>query len=384
MRVFNDNIFVQIASYRDRDLPNTINSALSTARDPGNLRFGICWQYDDVSFTDLDPWLPDPRFRISQHYYEDSRGCCWARNITNSLYRDERFTLQIDAHTRFAPGWDAQYRQMLTSVDSDKPLLTTYPAPFETVDGSEHLNTDRGIQKLTLGRIRRNLTTLLKTTPVETSEYCVPSPFIAAGQIFTLGRFCEEVEYDPELYFDGEEIALSARAYTSGYDFYCPNVDVIWHRYQHAMPLHWSDHQHQENNETAMNRLCMLLLGEHDQLGRYGLGNARSLAEYEQYCGIDFLQCSRRPYVPTHFKDSIELDVSKIPDRSDYDYWIFSLKNQDEKEIYRFDIKDKRILNKLIRCVDLDVHLEDIPTTYMLWPYVRSLGYLAQHNRELA
>jgi len=377
-----ETIFVQIASYRDADLPNTIRSALNNAKNPENLSFGICWQYDDLTYTDLDPYLTDSRFRIAQYYYEESRGCCWARNITNSLYQGEKYTLQIDAHTRFAPDWDAKYKKMFAEVDSDKPLFSTYPAPFTTVNGIDRLVLDRGIQKLTLGKIRKNLTTVLKTIPVETEDICVPSQYIAAGQIFTLGQFCDEVEYDPGLYFDGEEISLASRAYTSGYDFFCPNKDLIWHWYKHTMPLHWSDHQ-SEHDKAAMKRLGKLLLGQHSELGKYGLGNVRSLAQFEQYIGVDLTKRTQRKDVPTHFRESIELDVSQIPDRNDYVYWIFTLKNIDEKEIYRFDINDERILNKTIRRVDLDLHLEDIPTAYSLWPYVHSDGYLTQHHRQL-
>ena len=377
-----DTIYIQIASYRDRDLPNTIRSALANASHPENLRFGICWQFDDQTYTDLDPFLGDSRFRISQHYYEESRGCCWARNITNSHYQGEAYTLQIDAHTRFAPGWDTGYQQMLADLDSEKPLLSTYPAPFQTVDGEDRLVMDRGIQKLTLGKFRKNLSTVLKTRPAETSSYCVSSQFIAAGQIFTLGQFCKEVEYDPDLYFDGEEISLAARAFTSGYDFYCPNKDLIWHRYKHSMPLHWTDHRGHKD-DLAMQRLGKLLLGDHQELGKYGLGNRRSLGEFEQLIGVNFAERSQRKDIPTHFRQSIDLDVSQIPDRSDYVYWILSLKNIDEKEIYRFDINDERILNKQIRRVDLDLHLDDIPTSYSLWPYVHSEGYLVQHHREL-
>ena len=44
------------------------------------------------------------------------------------------------------------------------------------------------------------------------------APFIAAGYFFAPGRFVEEVRYDPLLpwVFMGEEIAHTARAWTSG------------------------------------------------------------------------------------------------------------------------------------------------------------------------
>lgn len=375
-------IFVQIASYRDTDLPKTIYSALEHSEHPQRLRFGICWQYDEKTYTDLDPYLRDARFRVVQYYYEDSQGCCWARNQINQLYQGEEYTLQIDAHTRFSPRWDSRYLRMIRSIDSPKPLLTTYPAPFENDNGTEKLILDRGIQRLVLNRIRTNLTTVLKTEVVEDKDHCRPSQFLGAGQIFTLGRFCQEVEYDPELYFSAEEISLAARAFTHGYDFYCPNEDIIWHRYKHKMRNHWADHGSTLEGRE-IDRLNTLLLGDHGSLGKYGLGQQRPLSEFERYTGINFKDRARREPTPMRFKRRIELDVSKIEDRSDYVYWIFTLKNIDEKEIYRHDIHDQRILRKDIRCIEVDEQLEDEPVSYMLWPYVESKGYLDQHHRDL-
>lgn len=377
-----DLIFVQIASYRDTDLPKTINSALAHSEHPQRLRFGICWQYDEHTYNDLDPYLRDARFRVAQHYYEDSQGCCWARNQTNRLYHGEEFTLQIDAHTRFSPQWDSRYLEMIRSIDRPKPLLTTYPAPFEYENGEEKLILDRGVQRLVLNRIRKNLTTALKTEIVEDNSHCTPSQFLAAGQIFTLGRFCQEVEYDPELYFSAEEISMAARAFTHGYDFYCPKEDIIWHRYKHKMRTHWADHD-SNLDDREIDRLNTLLVGDHGSLGKYGLGKVRSLPEFERYTGIDFKERIRREPTPMRFKRKIELDVSKIENRNDYVYWIFTLKNIDEKEIFRHDIHDKRILRKDIRFIEVDEHLEDEPVSYMLWPYVKDEGYLDQHHRDL-
>ena len=49
-----ETIFVQIASYRDPDLLNTLKDILDKAKDPKNLRFGIAWQH-----TSEDEWDND-------------------------------------------------------------------------------------------------------------------------------------------------------------------------------------------------------------------------------------------------------------------------------------------------------------------------------------
>ena len=92
----------------------------------------------------------------------------------------------------------------------------------------EILATSAGVQRLILVCLKHDLTTRQKTAMVPHANRPGKSPFVAAGFIFTLGRICREVEYDPGLYFAGEEVALAARAYTHGYDFFYPIENVIW------------------------------------------------------------------------------------------------------------------------------------------------------------
>ncbi|WP_457831443.1 GlcNAc-transferase family protein, partial [Staphylococcus aureus] len=92
-------IFVQIAAYRDPQIKATIKDLLSKAKYPDKLRFGICNQIDLIKDQSekLDEYSKDFRFRIFQVNYTESKGVCWARSITQSLYRNEEFTLQIDS-----------------------------------------------------------------------------------------------------------------------------------------------------------------------------------------------------------------------------------------------------------------------------------------------
>jgi hypothetical protein len=282
-------IFVQIASYRDRELPLTIEAALRSSARPEQLRFGICWQYDEESVQDLDPWLQDPRFRIDEVYYRHSKGCCWARNRINSLFDGEDFTLQIDAHTRFADDWDERLIGMLEAAPSPKPLLTTYPPSYlKEPDGTERVVTDVGVQVLKLEHLRPNLTARQKTEMAPDLSLPGKSPLLAAGLIFTGGQFCVEVPYDPDLYFAGEEIALAARAYTHGWDFFYPNENLVWHLYDHPHPKHWEDREARPYDEAEDARLKTLLQGDSSVLGPYGLGTRRSLREFEEYAGLRF------------------------------------------------------------------------------------------------
>lgn len=101
-------IFVQIASYRDPQLISTIEDMQRNAKFPQHLRIGLCRQYHpDDGFDYVDQYRNNPRFRIIDVVYSDTKGVCWARNQVQNLYEGETFTLQIDSHMRFAKDWDA-------------------------------------------------------------------------------------------------------------------------------------------------------------------------------------------------------------------------------------------------------------------------------------
>ena len=98
-------IFVQIASYRDRDVARTVEDCIKKADNPRRLRFGICWQKDSDDESLLKYQSKD-NFSILTFPYQDSKGVCWARNKIQSLYNGEDFIMQIDAHHRFVQDWD--------------------------------------------------------------------------------------------------------------------------------------------------------------------------------------------------------------------------------------------------------------------------------------
>ena len=85
-------IFVQIASYRDPELIKSLEDCIENANRPENLRFGICRQYKpEDGFDVLPEWMQnDSRFRVVDVNWREARGVCWARNVVQNEYKDER------------------------------------------------------------------------------------------------------------------------------------------------------------------------------------------------------------------------------------------------------------------------------------------------------
>ena len=123
----NNQIFIQIASYRDPELLPTIRDCIANAEFPENLKFCIGWQRAENDT--LEEFAEDPRFIILSVPYQETKGCCWMRNKIQECYNGEKYTLQLDSHHRFAKNWDTTLINMFTYLQKKghkKPLITGY------------------------------------------------------------------------------------------------------------------------------------------------------------------------------------------------------------------------------------------------------------------
>ncbi|MEE9413831.1 MAG: GlcNAc-transferase family protein, partial [Acidimicrobiales bacterium] len=126
------------------------------------------------------------------------------------------------------------------------------------------------------------------------TETSVPRPtrILSGAFVFTLGRWNDEVRQDPEHLYNGEELALSIRSFTAGYDLYAPSRLVVWHR-QHpktnAKYIHdAAQHEVQRHYTRTMRRLRTLFSGDPEQiLAPYSLGRVRSVHRYSEWSGLD-------------------------------------------------------------------------------------------------
>ena len=298
--VLTPKIFVQIASYRDPECQWTVKDLFEKAAKPERIVVGICLQQvpgeDDGMFENST--CPQ-QVRINYINAFKSKGVCWARSITQSLWQGEEYTLQIDSHMRFEPSWDETLITMLRECDSPKPILSTYPQGYLppnnilsrslSILAASHFDSD-GILRFKGNNLGDRL---LIEKPLQ-------GALISGGFFFTKGSFISEVPYDPNLYFFGEEISLAVRAYTHGWDIFSPNRSVIYHYYAHAghtiRKTHFSDNdQWHLLNAFALKRVRYMLGTEVSDeqevlkdLHIYGLGKTRSLQDYQNFSGINF------------------------------------------------------------------------------------------------
>jgi len=339
-------IFVQIASYRDPQLIPTIKSMLENAKKPNNLRFGIARQFHpEDGFDDLSEFSGDKRFRILDIPYTESTGVCWARNLTQQLYEGEEYTLQIDSHMRFEKDWDDTLIKMIKQLQKKghkKPLLTGYVSSFDPENDPQGRVNEPWRMSFDRFTPEGVVFFLPEVIPgwKELKEP-IPARFYSAHFCFTLGQFSTEVQHDPEFYFHGEEISITVRAYTHGYDLFHPHKVVIWHEYtRKGRTKQWDDDKEWYKKNTACHIKNRQLLGVDGE--KYSgdtsewFGAERTIRDYEKYAGLLFevrgiqQETIDKKYPPNTyeyqneeewkksfssiFKHCIDLDLNQVPE----------------------------------------------------------------------
>jgi len=290
-------IFAHIPAYRDRECQWTIRDMFAKARYPERVFAGICWQ--TVPEVDADCFtiaMDSAQVRAVHFHIDDARGLGWARQQAQSLWQGEEYSLQIDSHMRFIPDWDAVMLDMLAACDSPDPVLTVYPPAY--------IPPDRLIEReqVVVQTVKRFLPSGLLDFSGEpiprhiAADRPFPTASCAGGFIFGSSRMLQDVPPDPDLFFNGEEPNLAVRLWTSGFDLFSPHRTVIYHYYtrnEGARPWNDSAHWNDRHKRTLqrMHALCVpqaCTAEDVAALGRYGLGQRRSLAAYEAFSGVNF------------------------------------------------------------------------------------------------
>lgn len=281
-----NKIFIQIASYRDTQLIPTLKDCIQNADKPENLTFGICWQHDETE--NLTEFLNDERFKIISIHYNKSKGCCWARNLLQSLYNDEEYTLQLDSHHRFIQGWDTtlidMYKKLVNNGIS-KPLITTYlPSYNPENDPIERVQCPWQISFKEYTKDHQVLFIPSHINNWQSLTEPVLAKFYSAHFAFASGSFVKEVPHDPLLYFTGEEMSITVRAYTHGYTLYHPHILIAWHEYtRNYRNKHWGDHKDWWKIDKFSKEHYLTIFHNY---GIYGLGKERTIEDYLHFSEV--------------------------------------------------------------------------------------------------
>jgi hypothetical protein len=308
------SIFVSIASYKDPETIPTVIDCYNKAKHKRDIRFGVLLQ-EDNGYSNKS--LLDPNINIDfiEFDWRDSQGACWARhNIQKLFFNNEDYYLQLDSHHRFIENWDEKLINdiKILQLKYKKPIIGGYCPGYKPSDDK---NLEDKPMKITafpdftdLGDLMFMPKVIKNYEKLRTKNInYIKARFLSGHFIFATTEFVKECPYDPLIYFRGEELSLSARAYTYGYDFFHPTTPIVWHEYIRADQIkHWNDHTKDNGFLTTSDKRSSIGKGRVRQLlgmenssikfTKYGLGKKRSLHEYELYAGLNFAQRTVHKY----------------------------------------------------------------------------------------
>jgi hypothetical protein len=414
INIMPETIFVQIASYRDPELIPTIKDILEKAKHPENLYFGICWQHGPEET--LYEYINNPQFRIIDVHWRESKGLGWARSAIQKLYNGETYTLQLDSHHRFVKNWDKMLIKMVKELQKNghsKPIITTYAGVYDPTDPRIYI--DSRPFKMVGEKFSPYGTILFFPHPIEDADNLnkpIPARFVSGHFFFTVGQHCIEYKYDPDIYFAGDEISLSIRSYTLGYDLFHPHRLVLYHEYTRKYRTkHWDDHVDtnkekidtlwHERDNYSKKRLRQLLQEEDNgiDLGEYGLGTVRTHHDYEVYAGINFKyrqlhkytiegrnppnpKCDDDWYLISDNKYTVSIKWNKndFDPNNNYQFWYFGIEDEKGSVLYRedidFDSNKHLLLESCEKTFLLNLPKNTNPYKWIIWPYDKTNNWL--------
>eukprot|EP00904_Undaria_pinnatifida_P009580 jgi/Undpi1/5752/HiC_scaffold_2.g01026.m1 len=335
-----DSVFVSVASYRDENCPTTLKEMYSKADHPEKLFIGLVQQncesncrtgvleggvvedtepdincYEVFCGTELgSEYCQSGNVRNFLVDEADALGPAVARYFASKLWQGETFFMQIDAHSLFETSWDTMLiDDILNTPSYPRSVLSHYPPdtkvvyqhqPGYRICGAEFAQSPVEYDIIRLG-------------PGIAYDKGVPSkpcyaPFVGAGFFFAHASFLADVPFDPYVpwVFMGEEILLSLRFWTWGYDIFSPTKNVLSHFYvRRHTPKFWETVSrlfrkpsiHNELTSYIINRvkniagypessediLLKPTLLAHLEL--YGDGDVRAMEDYMAIVGLDMV-----------------------------------------------------------------------------------------------
>jgi len=384
-----DSIFLSLAAYREHLLADTLKFAFDNAKHPDKLFVGAVVQncfgkvlpdgsvdpsgkpcrtgvqvvgtnangkpITKVSDAPIDKngiedFCNDKKYKKyceagqirSLYIHEtESLGPAMARYHASKLWGGETYFVQTDSHLQFAVHWDEKYRDELKATRNfPKSVLSSYPPGFQEGSGTTVRESPGARLCYCETRVEDPNPIIRINTGVSYhggEPRPTQIPYIAAGFFFATAEFLVDIPFDPFMpwCFMGEEIALSSRAWTHGWDIYAPRKNLIAHQYRPGrmgLPKFWESVGRRYGRPGLNTRLqgsvikrIKHMVGYPDaslekikqariefvleNLEMYGMGNERTYEDYMKFAGISVdrqhnaLQCHSISWCNKGLKD---------------------------------------------------------------------------------
>jgi hypothetical protein len=292
------SIFVNIAGYHDYEIVKTIQNLIDESSKEHSINFGIHSVFEEQDNIGI---FKASNIKCIASKAPSNLGPALGRYMAHSLYDNEDYYLMIDSHTRLSKDWDKIFIDDINyykKLGFEKPLLTAYPTTYWYEDGVEKRSPGSHLpQNIRFTSYENNS---LKSIVLGGSRHAVYDNSIyqhsiAGGFCFGPGPF---INFNEDISFS-EEFIVGAMLYTNGYDLLIPRSLIVYHYYNAPEKAGFEEFNRRsvwhyppnlenlgillgKSNETILNMI------KENVVGKYCLGNKRSLEDYGKYLGISF------------------------------------------------------------------------------------------------
>lgn len=317
----NKKIFLAITSANEKDLKQTVESAINNSSGENILTFGIfdlCMNgFAKTDFSDLDNVIYMPM------EFNGTQGIGLARLITSSIiFQDTDYVLQLDSHMLFTKNWDNILISNHLNLESQysKPIISSRCPHWEyNLDGKIIINNnilediknfnlplDAKASKLVFRDYKKAI--IQDGYPTIEGLDCnnvdfVEHNLISAQFTFSRPELYNEILHDPRLPWGGDEPIYSLRAWTRGYRMFSIKEIICFHYNKKTMGGAYgkddpNDWRNLKNNDKRLFKFYLkryedgqkimkdILTGQY--LGYWGSPSIEKLNEFENACSINF------------------------------------------------------------------------------------------------
>lgn len=256
------SIYVCIGSVIDHELEGTIDDILNNADNPEQIYVGIalaCRQDEMLEkFTKwadpiINKFSENKRVQFKKYIGKEHDGLANARINAASMYANQDYFLQIDAHTMLLKGWDTQlvelYNLAVQDTGTDKTILTSYLGKYKIDENKNRVVIDsqpmyplqdsgiRSIYALDVHGKKMNISygvPCLKSEPLssfpkelQTNKKILPSIKSNGQFIFGNKHYAKNINLPGYVIFWEEDVIQPINLFDDGFAFAFPNVQEL-------------------------------------------------------------------------------------------------------------------------------------------------------------
>jgi hypothetical protein len=317
----NEKIFISICAFNEKDLGQTVLSAIHNAVNPNRLFFGIFECSSHGNFTNFEN--NNKNIYHLKATYNAPFGVGLPR-LNSSMLNDREydFYLQVDAHMLFENNWDTDLIDSynLISKNHKKVIISTYTPWWyhnekneivlstnnQVIEDVKNFSTNNlffshalRMENKEEGLVRNYIDITSKSVEWNDQKIYEEHFCLSGNFLFSDSFFVKEVMHDPLISWGGDQSVMALRSFTRGYRIFTIKKPIVWHKNKCGEFLDKNDWRYNytiydktlysvylKSVLPSYRRIKDIFLG--DYFGYWGAPNKELLDEYEAAVGSNF------------------------------------------------------------------------------------------------